>query len=75
MAKIPPHPPETEEDGTRAEALRRSRVRLLSLAPPAPIRGSSASQNNTPATTESTAPAKSTTAAYDRTYVANSGDE
>ena len=53
MAKVP-EKPETEEDGIRAEALRRSKVRLLSLVPPAPIRGSSASQSNTPATTEST---------------------
>jgi len=49
-----PNRPETEEDGIRAEALRRSRVRLLSLVPPAPIRNSSQSQNSTPATTEST---------------------
>ena len=53
-----PEKPETEEDGIRAEALRRSKVRLLSLVPPAPIRGSSASQSNTPATMESTSDAK-----------------
>lgn len=53
MTKVP-EKPEAEEDGIRAEALRRSRVRLLSLAPPAPIRGSSPSQSSMPATTEST---------------------
>ena len=33
--------PETESDGIKAEALRRSRVRQLFKAPPAPTRGSS----------------------------------
>lgn len=53
MTKVP-EKPETEEDGIRAEALRRSKVRLLSLVPPAPIRGSSTSQSSMPATTGST---------------------
>lgn len=53
-----PNRAETEEDGIRAEALRRSKVRLLSRVPPAPIRNSSQSPSSTPATTDSTSDGK-----------------
>jgi len=45
--------PETEEDGIRAEALRRSRVLLQSLVRPGQTPDSSPSPSSTPATTES----------------------
>ena len=44
---------ETEEDGIRAEALRRLKVRRLSQTQPALMPASSPSPNNTPETTES----------------------
>jgi hypothetical protein len=50
--------PETEEDGIRAEALRRSRVLLQSLVRPGQTPASSPSPSSTPATTESTSDAK-----------------
>jgi hypothetical protein len=53
--------PETEEDGIRAEALRRSRVLLQSLVRPDPTLASSPSPSSTPATTESTSDAKAPT--------------
>jgi hypothetical protein len=49
-----PNRPETEEDGIRAEALRRLKVRLLSKGLLDPTRPLSLSQNNTPPTTAST---------------------
>jgi hypothetical protein len=50
--------PETEEDGIRAEALRRLKVRQLLQVPAAQTPDSSPSQSNTPATTESPSDAK-----------------
>ena len=44
---------ETEQDGIRQEALRRSRVRQLSKAPAAQTSGSSPSPSSTPAKTGS----------------------
>jgi hypothetical protein len=49
-----PNSPETEEDGIRAEALRRLRVRLLSKGLLDPTRPLSLSQNNMPPTTAMT---------------------
>ena len=53
--------PETEEDGIRAEALRRSKVLLQSLVRPGPTPASSPSPSSTPATTGSTSDAKEAT--------------
>ena len=53
--------PETEEDGIRAEALRRSRVLLQSLVRPGPTPASSPSPSSMPATTESTSDAREAT--------------
>ena len=53
--------PETEEDGIRAEALRRSRVLLQSLVRPGQTPASSPSPSSTPPTTESTSDAKAPT--------------
>ncbi len=53
--------PETEQDGIRAEALRRLKVRRLLQAQPAPTPDSSPSPSNTPATTASTSDAKAAT--------------
>ena len=53
--------PETEEDGIRAEALRRSRVLLQSLVRPGQTPDSSPSPSSTPPTTESTSDAKAPT--------------
>jgi hypothetical protein len=49
-----PNRPETEEDGIRAEALRRLRVLRLSDPRPGLIQGSSLLPNNTPQQTAST---------------------
>lgn len=43
--------PETEQDGIRAEALRRLKVRQLFKGQPAPTPDSSQSQSSTPPTT------------------------
>lgn len=56
-----PNKPETEEDGIRAEALRRLKVRLTYEALPVPTRDSSPSPSSTPATTESNSDAKPNT--------------
>jgi hypothetical protein len=48
-----PNRPETEEDGIRAEALRRLKVRLLSKGQPGQTQELSLSLNNTPGTTTS----------------------
>lgn len=53
--------PETEEDGIRAEALRRLKVRLTYAAQPAQTRDSSPSPSSTPETTESSSSGKSNT--------------
>jgi len=53
--------PETEQDGIRAEALRRLKVRQLSLVRPGQTPDSSPSPSSTPATTESTSDAKAPT--------------
>ena len=53
-----PNQPETEEDGIRAEALRRLKVRQLFKAQPAPTQASSQSPSSTPSTTASTSDAR-----------------
>jgi hypothetical protein len=53
--------PETEQNGLRAEALRRLKVRRMLQAPPAQTPGSSPSPSNTPATMASTSDAKANT--------------
>lgn len=50
--------PETEQDGQRAEALRRLKVRRMLQAQPAQTPDSSPSPSNTPATMASTSDAK-----------------
>ncbi len=49
---------ETEEDGIRAEALRRLKARQLLEVQPAPTPASSQPQSSTPATTASSSDAK-----------------
>jgi hypothetical protein len=53
--------PEAEQDGLRAEALRRLKVRRMLQVQPDQTPGSSPSPNNTPATTASTSDAKANT--------------
>lgn len=53
-----PNKPETEEDGIRAEVLRRLKVRRMLQAPAGQTPASSPSQSNTPATTASPSDAK-----------------
>lgn len=56
-----PNRPETEQDGMRAEALRRLKVRQLLKAQPAQTPASSPSRRSTPATTASSSDGKPNT--------------
>lgn len=56
-----PNRPETEQDGIRAEALRRLKVRRMLQAQADPTPGSSPSPSDTPATTASPSDAKANT--------------
>lgn len=50
-AQLQSEKPETEEDGIRAEALRRSKVRLMSLLRPTPIKDAPPLHSSTPGAT------------------------